>query len=221
VLFLRDGRVDLAQDALGDAARLEPERLETAFHGHYLRLIEVLNDPEGETLDTAGIRRDLDERLKTEHYPAALFLRGILNALDSNWDRAEEDLKRLARRAEGDRIVAGHDLLIPFAQVAREPKSRLLAAARDLQLRLGRREAAVATALQISGVGLPEEDRRRLLLENHRWLARALASDRPKALRHLEEAIRLGASAEDLREDEALGDLRRDPAFEALLRGHE
>ena len=221
VLFLRDGRVDLAQDALGDAARLEPERLETIFHGYYLRLIEVLNDPEGETLDTAGIRRDLDERLKTEHYPAALFLRGILNALDSKWDRAEEDLKRLARRAAGDRIVAGHDLLAPFAQVAREPKCRLLAAARDLQLRLGRREAAAATALLISGVGLPEEERRQMLLENHRWLARTLAADRAKALHHLEEALRLGAPAKDLREDEALGELRRDPAFEALLKRHE
>ncbi len=47
ILFQREGRIDLARDALGDAARLEPERLETTLHGHFLRLIEVLNDPEG------------------------------------------------------------------------------------------------------------------------------------------------------------------------------
>ncbi len=221
ILFLRDGRVDLSRDALGDAARLEPEHLETTFHGYYLRLIEVLNDPEGEALDTVGIRRDLDERLKAEHYPAALFLRGVLNALDSKWDRAEEDLKRLARRASLERIAVGHDLLAPFSRVAREPKCRLLLAARDLQDRLGRREAAVATALQVIGVGLPEEDRRQMLVENHRWLARALGADRAMALRHVEEALKRGASARDLREDEGLGDLRRDPAFEELLKRHE
>jgi len=221
VLFLRDGRVDLAQDALGDAARLEPERPEATFHGYYLRLIEVLNDPEGEALETMGIRRDLDERLKNEHYPAALFLRGVLEALDSRWDRAEEDLKRLVKRAAPDRIAAGHDLLAPFTHAAREPKCRLLLAARDLQQRLGRRQAAVATALQVTGVGLPEEERRQMLLENHRWLARALAADPAKALRHLEEALKGGAAAQDLREDEALGELRKDPAFEDLLKRYE
>jgi len=101
-------------------------------------------------------------------------------------------------------------------------RSRLLEAACELQLHLGRADAALTTAELITGDDLGEDEKKDLLRENHRRIARLSAANEKKALHHLEEALRLGAEAKDLKEDGDLGDLRQKPGFLELVRkyGH-
>jgi hypothetical protein len=110
-----------------------------------------------------------------------------------------------------------HPILRPFVW-ATESRSRLLAAGRDLLWHVGRRDSARAAAREITGLDLPDEDRVGLLRENRIWLACASLDDEEDALGHLEEALRLGATPGELRDDERLAALRPRPAFRELLR---
>ncbi|MFN3487034.1 MAG: hypothetical protein ACK44W_16330, partial [Planctomycetota bacterium] len=81
---------------------------------------------------------------------------------------------------------------------------------------------ARATAPAPAGPALPSQERPGLLRRNHLRLARLWrVEDESRAMAHIEEALRRGATPEEIRQDEGLGDLRRRPAFEELLRRHE
>ncbi|HEX7896742.1 MAG TPA: hypothetical protein VF950_03225, partial [Planctomycetota bacterium] len=220
VLLGLDGRLELALEALEDAGEAGGKALDVSVQAAYLRFLRILRDPAVEPL-TPALRAEmeeaLDERLKRDHYPAALFLRAVLRALEGDWDEAAESLRRLAPRTPLDRIVPDDPLLAPFVW-AGESRSRLLAAARDLRHHLGRAGPAMAAAKLITGDDLPEEDRGALLRDNHRWMARALVDDERKALVHVESALKLGAAPGELRDDATLAVLRPRPAFQALLR---
>ncbi len=230
ILFLKAGRVDLAADDVDDAARMDSKTWDSSVLRAYLRWLEVLNEPEVEHLeaaiegkmDLAEMREVLDERLRHDHYPAALLLRSALSSLDGKWEAAEEDLGRLERRLNGrlDTVAVDHERLAAFVS-ATGSRSRLLAATADLQLHLGRRTAALATSEQINGEELPEEERRELLRNNHMRMARLHRSRLDKALWHLEQALKLGQPPKDVREDNELGELRQRPPFDALLKRYE
>lgn len=213
VLLQRDGRRALAIDALEDAAGALDVTVQTAW----LAFLELLADPAATAPDLEAMAAVLDVRLRREHYPAALFLRAVLHALAGEWEEAQAELRKLPARTPLDRIRPGHERLDPFTG-AGESRSRLLAAARDLQQHLGRTAAAIAAARQIQGLDLPEEDRGPLLRDNHLWMARVFAEEERQALPQLEAALKRGATPQDLREDPALAALRPRPAFQALLR---
>jgi predicted Ser/Thr protein kinase len=230
ILFLKAGRIDLAADEVYDAVRMDPKTWDSSTLRVYLRWLEVLNDPLNEKLEAAvegkmdlpEMREALDERLRHDHYPAALFLRAVQESLDSKWDAAEEDLGRLERRLNSrlDLITLDHGRLGAFVG-AFGSRSRLLDATADLQVHLGRKSAAVATSDQINGEELPEDERKELLKNNHLRLARLHRSRQDKALWHLEQALKLGVSVQELREDNDLGDLRTRPSFLDLLKRYE
>jgi serine/threonine protein kinase len=230
LLFQKAGRLDLATEELRTAQTLDPKNLDLSTLEIYFRWIEVLADPEHEKLDVDpdSLKMDLktmgdalDARLRNDHYPAALFFRAVGRALESRWDEAEDDLHKMARRAPLDRITLDHERLQVFVGGATS-RSRLLEAACELQLHLGRADAALTTAELITGDDLGEDEKKDLLRENHRRIARLSAANEKKALHHLEEALRLGAEAKDLKEDGDLGDLRQKPGFLELVRkyGH-
>jgi hypothetical protein len=235
LLYLRAGRVDLALDELKEAHRMDPKNLEISIHQAYLRWLEVIENPDVEKLyseeDPAfdlekmyadEMRQILDDRLRHDHYPAALFLRAVLHAFESRWEAAERDLATLSRRVAPflEQATAHHPLLAAFLHAVGS-REALLEAAADLQERLGRPEAARATAQALEGRDLPEAERAALLRRNHLRLARLWRADESRALGHVEEALRWGATPEEVRQDEGLGDLRHRPAFEELLRRHE
>jgi hypothetical protein len=217
VLLQRDGEYELAFETAEDAGAMDPKHVDVSIQLAYLRVVEHLRDPAGGPLERSAMLADLDERLKSDHYPAALLLRAVLRVFDGEWDGPAEDLKRMARRAPIDRVVVDHALLRPFVW-ATESRSRLLAAGRDLLWHVGRRDSARAAAREITGLDLPDEDRVELLKENRLWLARASMDDEEAALAHLEEALRLGATPGDLRDDERLAPLRPRSGFKELLR---
>ncbi len=228
ILFQRE-RVDLALDVLDDAAAADRKNFDPAIQRAYYRVIEVLRDPDheklevdpaSETMDLKEMREALDDRLRHDHYPAALLLRAVFQALDSRWDPAEEDLRRLAKRAPLERITVDHELLAPFAALGGS-RSRLLDAACALQVHLGRTADARATAERITGDDLDPEERAQVLRWNHRRLAQLHLGDEEKALRHLEASLKLGTPPQELRDDGALGELRSAPAFAALLKRYE
>ncbi len=231
VLFLKAGRIDLAADEVDEAVRMDSKGWDSSILRVYLRWLEVLNDPENARLETsaegkmdlAEMREALDERLRHDHYPAALLLRAALSSLDGKWEPAEEDLGRLGRRINDrwDLITVDHERLAAFAQAAGS-RSRLLSATADLQLHLGRRIQALATSELIKGEDLPNEDERReLLRNNHMRMARLHRSRIDKALWHLEQALKLGQPPKDVREDNELGELRQRAPFDALLKRYE
>jgi predicted Ser/Thr protein kinase/tetratricopeptide (TPR) repeat protein len=221
VLLQLDGKLELAREAMEDAADADPGALDVSIQGVYLKMLDILQDPSMPSLEAARAWMEpaLEARLKRDHYPAALFLHAVLRAAAADWEEAADALRKLARRTPLDRVTAGHPRLDAFVW-AGESRSRLLEAARDFHAHLGQMTAAVATARLITGEGLPEEDRAPLLRDNHRWMARALLDDQSQALRHLEQALRLGATPAELRDDETLAVLRPRPAFQALLRAH-
>ncbi|HLY75406.1 MAG TPA: protein kinase [Planctomycetota bacterium] len=230
ILFLKAGRIDLAADEVEEAVRMDSKSWDSSILRVYLRWLEVLNDPENERLETsaegkmdlAEMREALDERLKHDHYPAALLLRAALSSLDGKWEPAEEDLGRLGRRINDrwDLITVDHERLAAFAWAAGS-RSKLLSVTADLQLHLGRRIPALATSELITGEELPEEERRELLRNNHMRMARLHRSRLDKALWHLEQALKLGQPPKDVREDNELGELRQRPPFDALLKRYE
>lgn len=230
ILFLKAGRIDLAADEVYDAARMDSKTWDSSILRVYLRWLEVLNDPVHEKLETveegkmdlAEMKEVLDERLRHDHYPAALLLRAVHESLALRWEAAEEDLARLDRRLNGrlDLITVDHERLAAFVS-ANGSRSRLFDATADLQLLLGRKSAAMATSEQINGEELPEDERKELLRNNHLRLARLHRSRMDKALWHLEQALKLGQPAQTLREDNELGDLRSRPSFQDLLKKFE
>ncbi len=236
VLLQRKAKIDDAQDQLKDAHLKDPNprNLDISVHRAYLRWLEVLEDPRNEKLHldlskekfdvekmyADDMREALDERLQSDHYPAALFLRGVLNALESKWQQAEEDFRFMERRV-GDlsKIRVDHERLAAFAY-AGTARSRLLDAGCNLQLLLGRREQALAAALALTGEELPEEDRYPLLVQNHLRIARLVLPDEARALRHLEEALKLKILPEELAGDATLGAFRQKPEFQELLKAY-
>jgi predicted Ser/Thr protein kinase len=231
ILFLKAGRIDLAADEVDESVRMDSKTWDSSILRVYLRWMEVLNDPENERLETslegkmdlAEMREALDERLRHDHYPAALLLRAALSCLDGKWEPAEEDLGRLGRRINDrwDLVTVDHERLAAFAGAAGS-RSRLLSATADLQLHLGRRIPALATSELITGEDLTNEDERReLLRNNHMRMARLHRSRIDKALWHLEQALKLGQPPKDVREDNELGELRQRAPFEALLKRYE
>jgi len=230
ILFLKAGRVDLAVDEVDEAARMDLKTWDSSTLRAYLRWLEVLNDPVNERLESAAegkmdlaeMRETLDERLRHDHYPAALLLRAVNSSMESKWEAAEEDLGRLERRLGGrlDGVTVDHERLGAFVGAAGS-RSRLLDAAADLQLHLGRKEAALATSEQINGEDLPEEERKELLKNNHLRMARLHRSRLDKALWHVEQALKLGQSPQGLRDDNELGDLRSRQTFQDLLKKYE
>jgi predicted Ser/Thr protein kinase/tetratricopeptide (TPR) repeat protein len=230
ILFLKAGRIDLAADEVYDAVRMDPKTWDSSILRVYLRWLEVLNDPVNEKLEAAvegkmdlpEMREALDERLRHDHYPAALFLRAVQESLESKWEAAEEDLGRLERRLNSrlDLVTLDHGRLGAFVS-AFGSRSRLLDATADLQVHLGRKSAAVATSDQINGEELPEDERKDLLKNNHLRLAKLHRSRHDKALWHLEQALKMGAAVQELREDNDLGDLRSRPSFQELLKRYE
>ncbi|MBI3856494.1 MAG: serine/threonine protein kinase [Planctomycetes bacterium] len=230
ILFLRAGRIDLAADEVYDAVRMDPKMWDSSILRVYLRWLEVLNDPVHEKLESSlegkldlpEMREALDERLRHDHYPAALLLRAVQESLDLKWDAAEEDLGRLERRLDGrlDLISVDHARLGAFVG-AIGSRSRLLDATADLQAHLGRKSAAMATSEQINGEELPEEDRKELLKNNHLRLAHLHRSRQDKALWHIDQALKMGAQPQALREDNELGELRSRPSFSDLLKKYE
>jgi hypothetical protein len=228
ILFQRE-RVDLALDVLDDAEAADRKNFEAAIQRAYYRMVEVLRDPENEKLvvdpesdkmDLKEMREALDDRLRHDHYPAALFLRAAIHALESRWDPAEEDLRRLAKRAPLDRITVGHDLLAAFAAL-RGSRTRLLDAACNLQVHLGRVEDGRATAERITGDDLGEDERPELLRWNYRRLAHLTLQNEAKALQHLEASLKLGTPPQELRDDGSLGALRTRRSFQDLLKRYE
>ncbi|HLY07732.1 MAG TPA: protein kinase [Planctomycetota bacterium] len=230
ILFLKAGRIDLAADEVEEAVRMDSKSWDSSILRVYLRWLEVLNDPDNERLETsaegkmdlAEMREALDEKLRHDHYPAALLLRAALSCLDGKWEPAEEDLGRLGRRINDrwDLITVDHERLAAFAGAAGS-RSRLLSVTADLQLHLGRRIPALATSELITGEELAEDERRDLLRNNHMRMARLHRSRIDKALWHLEQALKLGQPPKDVREDGELGDLRQRPPFDALLKRYE
>ncbi|HEV3027251.1 MAG TPA: hypothetical protein VG457_06735, partial [Planctomycetota bacterium] len=230
ILFLKAGRIDLAADEVDEAVRMDSKSWDSSILRVYLRWLEVLNDPENERLETsaegkmdlAEMREALDERLRHDHYPAALLLRAALSSLDGKWEPAEEDLGRLGRRINDrwDLITVDHERLAAFAWAAGS-RSKLLSVTADLQLHLGRRIPALATSELITGEELPEEERREVLRNNHMRMARLHRSRLDKALWHLEQALKLGQPPKEVREDNELGELRQRPPFDALLKRYE
>jgi len=230
ILFLKAERVDLAADEVYDAVRMDPKNWESSILRVYLRWLEVLNDPANEKLETAAegkldlpeMREALDDRLRHDHFPAALLLRAVTSSLDLRWDRAEEDLSRLERRLNGrlDLVTLDHPRLSAFVGAVGS-RSRLLNATADLQLHLGRRSAAMSTSEQINGEELPDEERKELLRGNHLRLARLHRSRQDKALWHIDQALKLGEPPQALRDDNDLGDLRFRPSFLELLKRYE
>jgi len=230
ILFLKAERIDLAADEVYDAVRMDPKNWDSSILRVYLRWLEVLNDPAHEKLETAAegkidlpeMREALDERLRHDHYPAALLIRAVQLSLDLRWDPAEEDLARLERRLNGrlDLVTVDHPRLAAFVG-ATGSRSRLLNATADLQVHLGRKSAAMSTSELINGEELPEEERKELLRNNHLRLARLHRSRQDKALWHLDQALKLGMPPQALREDNDLGDLRTRPSFGDLLRRYE
>jgi hypothetical protein len=230
ILFLKAGRIDLAADEVYDAVRMDAKQWDSSILRVYLRWLEVLNDPANEKLETAlegkmdlaEMREALDERLRHDHYPAALLIRAVQSSLELRWETAEEDLARLERRLNGrlDLVTVDHDRLGAFV-AASGSRSRLLNATADLQIHLGRKSAAMSTSEQINGEELPEEERKELLRGNHVRLAHLHRSRQDKALWHLEQALKLGQPPQSLREDNELGDLRNRPSFNDLLKKYE
>jgi tRNA A-37 threonylcarbamoyl transferase component Bud32 len=230
ILFLKAERVDLAADEVYDAVRMDPKNWDSSTLRVYLRWLEVLNDPANEKLETAAegkldlpeMREALDERLRNDHYPAALLLRAVQSSLDLRWDRAEEDLSRLERRLNGrlDLVTVDHPRLAAFV-TAVGSRSRLLNATADLQVHLGRRSAAMSTSEQINGEELADDERKELLRGNHLRLAHLHRSRQDKALWHVEQALKLGEPPQALRDDNDLGDLRSRPSFQDLLKRYE
>jgi predicted Ser/Thr protein kinase/tetratricopeptide (TPR) repeat protein len=229
LLFLRAGRLDLAADELDEAVVLSPQPADLAVLRVWMRWLAILHDPAREKLEQGAepgapgpeaMQEILDERLRLDHFPAALLLRAVLSALGARWEAAEEDLRRLERRAPLDQVDAGHERLAAFVRAV-ESRSRLLDATAALQLHLGQTDAALATSELLDGQDLAEEERRDLLRENHLRIARLCAARESKALRHLEEALRLGTTPQELREDEALGGLRGRENFRELVRRYE
>ncbi len=221
VLLQLDGKLELAREALEDAGEADPLELDVSIHGAYLGILDLLQDPANgwPDVERAKAAALLDERLRRDHYPAALLLRAVLHATFAEWDDAAGELKKLARRTPLDRITTGHPLLDAFVW-AGESRTRLLEAARDLQAHLGRPDAAMEAARRITGEDLPEEDRTPLLRDNRLWMARALLDDEARALEHLEQALLLGATPQELRDDVTIAVLRPRPAFQSLLRRH-
>jgi tetratricopeptide (TPR) repeat protein/predicted Ser/Thr protein kinase len=229
ILFQRTGRLDLAIEEFRTARDIDPKNAELSVYEVYLRWLEVLNDPENEKLegdpankkmDLKEMREILDERLRHDHFPAALLLRAAGRALDSRWEEAGEDLRRMEKRAPLDRVTVDHERLAAFVYGG-SSRSRLLDAACELQLHLGRADAALTTAELITGDDLGEDERKDLRRGNHRRIARLSAANEEKALRHLEEALKLGADPKELTEDNDLGDLRQKPAFLELVKKYE
>jgi len=230
ILFLKAERVDLAADEVFDAVRMDPKSWDSSILRVYLRWLEVLNDPANEKLETAAegkmdlpeMREALDDRLRHDHYPAALLLRAVGASLDLRWASAEEDLGRLERRLNGrlDQVTVDHPRLAAFVGAVGS-RSRLLNATADLQLHLGRRSAAMSTSEQINGEELPDEERKELLRGNHLRLAHLHRSRQDKALWHLDQALKLGQTPQSLREDNDLGELRSRPSFQDLLKRYE
>jgi hypothetical protein len=231
ILFLRAGRSDLAADEVEEAARMDVRTWDSTILRAYVRWMEVLNDPaneklesgaEGEKMDLVEMREALDARLKHDHYPAGLLLRAAIECLDGRWDAAEEDLRRLERRLNGRLELASvdHDRLGALVD-AIGSRSRLLNATAELQQHLGRLEASYATSLLINGEELPEEERRELLRHVNRRMAHQQRSRLDWALWHVEQALENGLPPQELRADDELGDLRRRPGFESLLRKYE
>ena len=229
ILFQRAGRIDLAIEEFKTAKDLDPKNVDLSVYEVYLRWLEVLNDPESEKIDVdpankkmdlKEMREVLDERLKHDHYPAALLFRALGRALESKWEEAEDDLRKMEKRAPLDRITLDHERLAAFVGGGTS-RSKLLDATCNLQLHLGRADAALTTAELITGDDLVEEEKKDLLRGNHRRIARLSAANEEKALRHLEEALKLGAPAQELRDDNELGDLRQKPAFLELVKKYE
>jgi serine/threonine protein kinase len=228
ILFQRE-RIDLALDVLDDAADADRKNFDPTIQRAYYRMIEVLRDPENEKLavdpesdkmDLKEMREALDDRLRHDHYPAALLLRAAVHALESRWEPAEEDLRKLAKRAPLDRITVDHDLLAPFAG-ARGSRTRLLDAACNLQSHLGRLDDARATAEQITGDDLGDDEKVEVLRWKHRRLAQFSIRNEAKALQHLEASLKLGTQPQELRDDGALGALRTRRSFMDLLKRYE
>ena len=126
----------------------------------------------------------------------------------------------MAKRAPLDRITVDHDRLTAFVWGGMS-LSKLLDATCELQLHLGRADAALTTAELITGEEMGEEEKKDLLRGNHRRIARLSAANEEKALRHLEEALKLGAAPQELRDDNELGDLREKPSFLQLVKKYE
>ena len=220
ILFQREGRLDLAVEDLETAAKMDPKNVDLSVYQVYLRWLEVLNDPKDLKLDIKGTREVLGERLKHEHFPAALFLRAITYALESRWYEAEEDLRRLEKRAPLDRITVDHDRLSAFIYSV-QARSKLLDATADLQHHLGRDDAALKTSEQITADDLVEEEKNVLLMGNHLRIARLSPGNVLKALMHLEEALKLGALPEDLaKEDSGFAALHPKREFQDLLKAY-
>jgi len=233
VLEQRTGRVDLALEALNDAHQEDPKNLEFPFHRAYLRWLEVLGDPANETLYAEEgkfnvakmyadeMREAFDDRLPRDHYPVALFLRGILNALESRWEEAVKDFEHLGNRLKHsiNAIAVDHDRLKSFIHVG-TTLSYIYNAACDLQFHLGDAETARKTAELITGEDVPEEYRYTFLNDNHRRLARFSVADEAKALHHLGEALKLGALPQVVRDDPAFAVLNDKPGFQELLKTH-
>ncbi len=212
-----DAKYEQAIESLGDAGRLDPTHFDPSLHQYYVRWVAFLADPLNGSLEPEEMRVGLDRHLGGENFVAmALLLRGILNAFESLWDAAQADLRKLLEWLGPAPPSLDSDLLGAFLWIGAS-KSRIQGAAADLIYNLGGGQKALSIAEGITGDDVPEAERRDFLRENHLWIARRTAMREGMALRHVEEALKLGATGEALRTDEKLAPLRARGTFHKWL----
>ncbi|MEM7204150.1 MAG: serine/threonine-protein kinase [Planctomycetota bacterium] len=139
----------------------------------------------------------IEDSLAKRPEPLGWLIRAGVHALGERWDQAETDLRRLAAGAKG--TFAPPAELVALHDAAGGPRWQILGAARDLQIKLRRFDAARRTAAAaMSGLSdeLSEAERRVVLRAHHVALARS-SDDPGQAAEHLETATQLGASADD------------------------
>ena len=201
ILFQYEGRFGLALEALMDAERQHPGNLDPHLQVHLLRLLQILEEegpPDPDDLEE--LRRAAEERLGNEPFPAALFLRAAVDALQSRFDEAQEALGELERQVPPERVRMPPGFLDSL-MIGIESRALLLLAASELQEAAGLNDAARVTSEWLLRTELPEGERREIEREIHYRLA-YLSPEPESALRHLEEALKRGLPVEELDNDE-------------------
>ena len=183
----------------------------------FLRLLAHLQDPGVEELRHAPSLEELEQH---RPHPAALFLIAVDGALNSRWEEAQNALGELESRVEFERLHFNHEVLHLLLDGVEE-RTPLYLAASELQMHVGREEAALDTLRLVTAEEFPEEEREEILRDKHFRMAILLREDEEAALHHLEEALKRGLPVEDVREDEAFEELQNLQEFKKLLKRHE
>ena len=102
-----------------------------------------------------------------------------------------------------------------------EDRIPLYLAASEFQIQMGQTNPALISLRLIDEKDFPRDERDEGMMDVHFRMALVLRHDTDEALAHLEEALKRGLPVDEIEEEEAFEDLRRNPDLIKLLKKYD